>query len=217
MSYGMGGMGDNQKPGITATVVALNPDGVIISLPEGAHGIIPLEYLERHDVTVSDFRVEESFIVYQAITKHKGGRRETQMLNGLPVFCLSYKSNNGNIYTSSKLDRIKEGIDIPFEQFNEEEKCDYLFNLLEGLIWEDMDAMFQLDDYCQNRRDKLDGRAERLLIAKYVLNEDGTLPDRTNDVMYEMRTGHRPFWLKNKDEGKIIDISEYLTKGPGES
>ena len=76
MSYGMGGMGDNQKPGITATVAALNPDGVIVSHSEGAHGIIPLEYLERHDVTVSDFRVGESFIVYPAITKHKGGEEE---------------------------------------------------------------------------------------------------------------------------------------------
>lgn len=77
--------------------------------------------------------------------------------------------------------------------------------------------MFQLYDYCLNRRDKQDGRVERLLIAKYVLNEDGTLPDRTNEVMYEMRTGHRPFWLKNKDEGKIIDFSEYLKKRNKES
>ncbi len=217
MSYGMGVKDNNKQLSITATVIELQPDGVIVSFHSGDKAIIPIEHLEQHNVAVSDFRVGETFGVFQSIIKRKGGRREVQMVNGLPVVCLSYKNNSGSVYDSSKLDRIKSGINDAFEQFSEEKKRTYLFGILEDLLWDDIDAMFQLYDYCLNRRKKIDARVERLLIAKYVLNEDGSLPDRTNEVMYEMRTGYRPFWLKEEDEKKIIDITDYLKNRRGEN
>lgn len=66
---------------------------------------------------------------------------------------------------------------------------------LENLIWQDVDAMHQLDDYCLNRRNAVDDRVKELLIKKGILAEDGTLPDLTNEAMYELRTGQKPFWL----------------------
>lgn len=66
---------------------------------------------------------------------------------------------------------------------------------LENLIWQDVDAMHQLDDYCLNRRNAVDDRVKELLIKKGILAEDGTLPDLTNEAMYELRTGKKPFWL----------------------
>ncbi len=66
---------------------------------------------------------------------------------------------------------------------------------LENLIWQDVDAINQLDDYCLNRRNVVDDRVRELLIKKGILAEDGTLPDLTNEAMYELRTGQKPFWL----------------------
>ena len=40
----------------------------------------------------------------------------------------------------------------------------------------------------------------------------GTLPDATNEAMYEMRTGCYPFWLKDEDNSKIVDFAEYLKR-----
>ena len=40
----------------------------------------------------------------------------------------------------------------------------------------------------------------------------GTLPDATNEAMYEMRTGCSPFWLKDEDNSKIVDFAEYLKR-----
>ena len=85
------------------------------------------------------------------------------------------------------------------EDFTEDERRHRLIGKLEDLLWDDMDALFQLDDYCLNRRNKVDERVESLLIEMEILSEDGTLPDKTNEAMYEFRTGHKPFWLnKNR-------------------
>ena len=67
---------------------------------------------------------------------------------------------------------------------------------LESLIWQDIDAIHQLDDYCLNRRNIVDDRVKDLLVKKGILAEDGTLPDLTNEAMYELRTGEEPFWLQ---------------------
>ncbi len=89
---------------------------------------------------------------------------------------------------------------------------EHLLGMLEDLLWDDLDAMFQLYDYSLNRRNHPDKRVTEHLKGKGLLNLDGTLPDATNEAMYEMRTGYRPFWLRDKDaaESKIIDITDYL-------
>ena len=83
------------------------------------------------------------------------------------------------------------------DDFAEDERRHRLIGKLEDLLWDDMDALFQLYKYCLNRRNKVDKRVEKLLIEMNILAEDGTLPDRTNEAMYEFRTGHKPFWLKS--------------------
>ena len=87
-----------------------------------------------------------------------------------------------------------------------------LLGMLENLLWDDMDALFQLDDYTRNRRNRPDKRVTNLLMEKGLLAEDGTLPDATNEAMYEMRTGCYPFWLKDEDNSKIVDFAEYLKR-----
>lgn len=211
MSYGIGGSQKNNDVGKIGTVDRIDPDGIIISLESGNKGIVPLEYMEPNNLDVSDFRVGERFTVFPVVKKKKGGRREIQLLNDLPVLGLRYKSSNGKVYVSSKLDRIRYGVTIEFDILTEEEKREYLFELLEEMIWRNTDALFQLDDYCLNRRSKPDEQVKSFLIAKHVLAENGDLPDRTNEIMYEMRTGQRPFWLKEKDNAdKIIDFAEGL-------
>lgn len=85
------------------------------------------------------------------------------------------------------------------EKFTEDEQRYYLIVKLEDLLWNDMDALFQLDNYCLNRRNRVNKRVENLLINMGILAKDGTLPDRTNEAMYELRTGYKPFWLnKNR-------------------
>lgn len=81
------------------------------------------------------------------------------------------------------------------EKFAEDEQRYYLIVKLEDLLWNDMDALFQLDNYCLNRRNRVNKRVENLLINMGILAKDGTLPDRTNEAMYEFRTGYKPFWL----------------------
>ena len=66
---------------------------------------------------------------------------------------------------------------------------------LEAMIWYDMDALFQLDDYCKNRKNRVDKRVEKVLTKKGLLLEGGILPDATNEAMYQFRTGEKPFWL----------------------
>ena len=78
------------------------------------------------------------------------------------------------------------------------EKKQELLAELEDLIINDMDAIIQLDNYCLNRSNMVDKRVRTALIAKGILNKDGSLPDTTNEAMYELRTGHEPFWLKNR-------------------
>ena len=78
------------------------------------------------------------------------------------------------------------------------EKKQELLAELEDLIVNDTDAIIQLDNYCLNRNNMVDKRVRTALIAKGILNKDGSLPDTTNEAMYELRTGHEPFWLKNR-------------------
>ncbi len=77
----------------------------------------------------------------------------------------------------------------------EDERRHRLIGELEDLLFEDMDALFQFDYYCLNRWHRVDRRVRALLIERGILAKDGTLPDRTNEAMYEFRTGHKPFWL----------------------
>ena len=81
------------------------------------------------------------------------------------------------------------------EHSNYKKQRQQLIAELESLIWQDVDAMHQLDNYCLNRRNAIDDRVKSLLIKKRIIAEDGTLPDLTNEVMYELRTGQKPFWL----------------------
>ena len=83
------------------------------------------------------------------------------------------------------------------ESSDYEKRRQQLIVELEGLIWQDMDAIHQLEDYCLNRRNAIDDRAKSLLIKKGIIAKDGTLPDLTNEAMYELRTGQKPFWLND--------------------
>lgn len=78
------------------------------------------------------------------------------------------------------------------------EKKQEILAELEDLILTDTDAIIQLDNYCLNRNHMVDERVKTALVAKGILNKDGTLPDMTNEAMYQLRTGHEPFWLKNR-------------------
>ena len=73
-----------------------------------------------------------------------------------------------------------------------------MIEVLEELLWQDLDAMYQLDNYCLNRHRVPDERVRNLLIGKQILAKDATLPRITNDAMYQMRTGCVPFWVGNK-------------------
>ena len=73
-----------------------------------------------------------------------------------------------------------------------------LIVVLEKMLWQDLDAIYQLDNYCLNRHNMVDDRVKKLLIDKQILAQDGTLPRLTNDAMYQMRTGQVPFWVGNK-------------------
>lgn len=86
-------------------------------------------------------------------------------------------------------------VSVAREDLAEDERRHRLIGKLEDLLWDDTDALIQLSKYCLNRRNRVDKRVEKLLIEMGILAEDGTLPDRTNEAMYEFRTGYKPFWL----------------------
>ncbi len=56
-------------------------------------------------------------------------------------------------------------------------------------------AVYELYDYCKDRRKPPESKSRQLLIKKGILNPDGTIPYVTNDAMYVIRTGKRPPWL----------------------
>lgn len=211
MSYGIGGFYNGSLSEL-ATVIEISQEGIIISLSSEDKGIIPLDYLERYNADASDFRVGESFGVFKEINKYKGGRKEEQMLNGLPVFKLSHKSNNGNIYVSSKLDRIKYGVAMVFECLSKEEKQEYLFELLWEMMWNDTDMFFQLESLCNNFSYKLDDKVKHIFIAKYVLDDSGSLTRLTYEVMEKMRRGEGIFCRKDEGACKVIDFAKYIEK-----
>ena len=93
--------------------------------------------------------------------------------------------------SASKIRHVKE----PPYQRGERER---LVAKLEKIIFQDLDAVYQLDNYCLNRHNMVDDRVKELLISKQILAEDGSLPRLTNDAMYQMRTGHVPFWVKDE-------------------
>ena len=86
MSYGIKGIGVDNKLGEPVTFVEINFEGIVINRSSGEKGIIPLEYLEEYNADNSDFRIGERFDAFPVIHKHKGGRREQQMMDGFPVY-----------------------------------------------------------------------------------------------------------------------------------
>lgn len=56
-------------------------------------------------------------------------------------------------------------------------------------------AFVQLDEYSRDCRNRPDDRVMWLLIKRGFLAKDGSLPNITNEAMYEYCTGHRPPWL----------------------
>jgi hypothetical protein len=68
--------------------------------------------------------------------------------------------------------------------------------VIQALFTEDFEAVWQLDDYCLNRKNKVNPRVRRVLIDKGILAKNGDLPDITNEAMYTLRTGEIPFWKK---------------------
>jgi hypothetical protein len=68
--------------------------------------------------------------------------------------------------------------------------------VIQALFTEDFEAVWQLDDYCLNRKNKVNSRVRRVLIDKGILANNGDLPDITNEAMYILRTGETPFWKK---------------------
>ena len=68
--------------------------------------------------------------------------------------------------------------------------------VIQALFTEDFEAVWQLDDYCLNRANKVNPRVRRVLIDKGILAKNGDLPDITNEAMYTLRTGETPFWKK---------------------
>ncbi len=119
------------------------------------------------------------------------------------------KGDNGKVGS-----RVKP--ELPESCMSYERDRERLLGMLEDLLWDDLDAMFQLDDYTLNRRNRPDSRVTKLLMEKGLLAEDGTLPDATNEAMYEMRTEYSPFWLRDKDTDKIIDFAEHLQRKENE-
>ena len=121
---------------------------------------------------------------------------------------MSYGIHGVKGHDSKTESRAKVEVYMSYERDRER-----LLSMLEDLLWDDIDAMFQLYDYTLNRRIRPDRRVTELLKGKGLLNSDGTLPDATNEAMYEMRTGYRPFWLRDNDtaDSKIIDITVYLS------
>lgn len=83
----------------------------------------------------------------------------------------------------------------PPYQRGEREK---LVALLGKMIFQDLDAIYQLDNYCLNRHNMVDDRVRELLISRQILAEDGSLPRLTNDAMYQLRTGQVPFWVRDE-------------------
>ena len=66
---------------------------------------------------------------------------------------------------------------------------------LTRLLLEDVEAYHQLREYSLDCRKKVSPRVENLLIQRGILNPDGSLPDLTNEAIFEARTGEKPFWL----------------------
>ena len=122
---------------------------------------------------------------------------------------MSYGIHGVKDHDSKTESRAKVEVYMNYERDRER-----LLSTLEDLLWNDLDAMFQLYGYTLNRRNRPDGRVTELLKGKGLLNSDGTLPDATNEAMYEMRTGYRPFWLRDDGtaDSKIIDITVYLSR-----
>ena len=72
---------------------------------------------------------------------------------------------------------------------------DHLWAVLESLFWENPKAYAQLCAFCQARKNKFSPGIKRELIKKGLLNRDGSLPDITNEIVYEATMGQKPYWL----------------------
>ena len=76
-----------------------------------------------------------------------------------------------------------------------DEERGQIIDQLTNLLWSDLEAFDQLYDYCLSCYNPMDEAVRERLIQLGLLEQDGSLPDLTNEAMYEMRTGERPPWL----------------------
>lgn len=84
---------------------------------------------------------------------------------------------------------------IDFETERKKREKERLSVVLDNLFWEDPVAYVQLCDFCESHTNKIDPDIKKKLIELGLLNSDGSLPDSTNELVYEATTGLKPFWL----------------------
>lgn len=84
---------------------------------------------------------------------------------------------------------------IDFEKERKEIEKERLGVVLDNLFWEDPVAYVQLCNFCELFTNKIDPEIKKKLIRLGLLNSDGSLPDSTNELVYEATTGLKPFWL----------------------
>lgn len=215
MSYRIGCGISNENPRLLGTVTRIDETGIIMQTENEQYGIITTEYLKQQELNLSDFRVGESFSVFLMTKRRKGGQLKIEN-DGMPVLCLRHKSKSGKSYRSSKLERIQNHITVAFEQLDEKGKIDYLFDFIESLPWNSI-AYVGLCTYCETGTMDMDENTRNMLIANYVLNEDGSIPRRTLEVIYELTIGifYEDFddCIKEGVDGcKIIDFYTALMR-----
>ena len=84
---------------------------------------------------------------------------------------------------------------IDFETERKKREKERLSVVLDNLFWEDPVAYVQLCDFCELYTNKIDPDIKKKLIELGLLNSNGSLPDITNELVYEATTGLKPFWL----------------------
>lgn len=199
----------NNDPRKIGTVTKIDETGITILIENEKYGIISTDYLEQYGISQSDFRIGESFSVFPA-DKYKKGGKQTIEVDGKIALSLTHKSRSGRLQKSIKLERIKKQVLVDFESLNYDEKKDYLFDFIESLFWKDPIAYRTLCDFQINPRTHFDEEVLNLLILYYVLDENGSLTELTNEVLYEVQTGSPPYWLTNEQDNKNSDACEII-------
>ena len=75
------------------------------------------------------------------------------------------------------------------------EKKEKLLRLLEDLFWNNPEAYDALVSFCNSSSYKMNPGIKRFLIQQGILARNGSLPSITNELVYEMTTGLKPYWL----------------------